>query len=615
MPSERKNPTVAKKMSRPTWSLRLKFMLVVVALLSSSMLVYLGLAVRLFEDDKTTYVHDGSATLANAVAGETTSLLHSVLKTLGSIANAKDKIAFAREAFASDPDIVELSLYEGQDHQRLLRLTKAEYLEEQGLDVNYFDELQTLRPPPFTAMSPGKEIIESAEIEGGAPLLTVALATYQDSMVARVRQDRLLKLLLRSELYQTYLVTASGHPIIKKNVADAASPRFIDLMSRINKQQGRTGSIETDTSIAAYARTGAFDLVVIAEITRDEAFRAARRLMLRSLGMALIIVVCSILVSAIFTKKITKSIEKLYLATKRVANGDFKFKVEEGATDEVGALAKAFNRMTAEIIKLMSEVADKARMEKELETARVVQENLFPSPALKCHGIDLASFYAPASECGGDWCGYFELDHRVLVLLGDATGHGVPAALITAAAQSCCTTLLRAEKQGYLAALDAAKVMDFLNASIHAAAHGKVKMTFFVSIIDTKNYSMSYCNASHEMPLLFGSNPRALPRLLGTSPDPCLGDDASSVFHAHEVRLNKGDLLVWYTDGLLECKNKNDEEWGERLFLSSVMHAWASPVEAMRDHIISEAMNFCRQGIRDDDVTLLIARLTDTKAS
>ena len=194
--------------------------------------------------------------------------------------------------------------------------------------------------------------------------------------------------------------------------------------------------------------------------------------------------------------------------------------------------------MAGQITTLMTQVADRARMEKELETARVVQENLFPPAEAEGKGFDLAGFYTPASECGGDWWGYFQNGTRLFLLIGDATGHGVPAALITAAAQSCCTTIQQMHGRSPNIPLTPASIMQDLNVAIHTAANGGMNMTFLIVMLDLATGKLVYANASHELPVvLTGEDGAPEVDMLMGNPGVCLGESRDSVYPEHSVQL------------------------------------------------------------------------------
>ncbi len=107
------------------------------------------------------------------------------------------------------------------------------------------------------------------------------------------------------------------------------------------------------------------------------------------------------------------------------------------------AWQKNFNIMAAEVSRLLDQTAEKARMESELQTAKTVQETLFPETRAKIGPLAIAGYYEPASECGGDWWHYCQIGNKIFLWIGDATGHGAPAALITSAAKSASTIIER----------------------------------------------------------------------------------------------------------------------------------------------------------------------------
>src|SRR5262249_50797605 len=148
----------------------------------------------------------------------------------------------------------------------------------------------------------------------------------------------------------------------------------------------------------------------------------------------------ALILALLLSYTLTKNINVLTWFAKRVGQGDFSAKPDIRSRDEVGVLGRTFSQMIDEVQKLLKETAEKARMEDELKTAGVIQESLFPAKKESEEGsIKLAGFYTTSSECGGDWWNYFLSNNEFHAIIADATGHGTPAALITAAARSIYT--------------------------------------------------------------------------------------------------------------------------------------------------------------------------------
>src|SRR5262249_52982189 len=154
-----------------------------------------------------------------------------------------------------------------------------------------------------------------------------------------------------------------------------------------------------------------------------------------------------------------------------------------------------FNYMADRLLILMRETAEKATLEKELEVARMIQETLVPPPDLVDRGFaQLAGYFLPASQCGGDWWTMHDLpDGRLLVVIGDVPGHGVPSAMITAAAKASCDVVRATEG----AKLTVTRLLEVMNRAIFESAKRKFVMTCFASILDPKTRTITYANAGH----------------------------------------------------------------------------------------------------------------------
>src|SRR5690606_10878260 len=148
-----------------------------------------------------------------------------------------------------------------------------------------------------------------------------------------------------------------------------------------------------------------------------------------------------IIIGVFASNTLTSAIRNLAEATSKVMDGDFSVRVEPKSGDEIGALAQSFNKMTEEVSRLMEKTAENARMEAELKTAHTVQATLFPQNEAHLGPIAIYGKSEPASECGGDWWHCSHIGNKVYGWIGDATGHGVPAALLTSAARAVASVI------------------------------------------------------------------------------------------------------------------------------------------------------------------------------
>lgn len=220
-------------------------------------------------------------------------------------------------------------------------------------------------------------------------------------------------------------------------------------------------------------------------------------LITKSLLFAALLLCFALLISIVKSQKITKALQDLLKATQKIAQGDFTSRVKVTAADEIGSLANSFNLMSKEVDRLMKETAEKARMEGELQLQKLFRR-LFSPNVQTFDYVQIAGHYEPASECGGDWWYYSRINNKILLCIGDATGHGAPTALITSAARSAASIL-------ETLSLDPDVLMQFLNKAIYDVSKGQVMMTFFLGVIDLETSTFSYCNASHDPPYLVKS--------------------------------------------------------------------------------------------------------------
>ena len=212
------------------------------------------------------------------------------------------------------------------------------------------------------------------------------------------------------------------------------------------------------------------------------------------------------------------------------------------------------------------------------------------------------------------------LDSKMIILIGDATGHGVPSALITAAAQSCCSTLESIKKDHPDFELNPGMILSKLNNAIFRASRGTVKMTFFCGILDLDSGRFTYANASHEMPLVCHANQQDLdaPRskkdiaVCTGKTGFILGNEAHSEYEEHEITLLPGESIVMYTDGLVECKNSENQMYGKGRLLRNIFKNAQSDAQGIRDILIKDASEYFGQRVRDDDVTLVVLKHKET---
>jgi serine phosphatase RsbU (regulator of sigma subunit) len=334
---------------------------------------------------------------------------------------------------------------------------------------------------------------------------------------------------------------------------------------------------------------------------RDAEHRAA---WLRTGLFGLLFVVAGSGIAVYQGLRISRPIKRLAVGADEIAHGHLERRVPVTRADEIGQLGENFNRMADRIVVLLEETAAKATLEKELEVARAVQDQLVPQADVLERGpVKIVGYYQPASQCGGDWWTYHELaDGRLLMLVGDVTGHGVPSAMITAVAKAACDTVRIVERED----VDVSRLLSLMNRAIGESGKRKFVMTCFASILDPNTRVLTYANAGHNFPYIVRDGALSVLTARGNR----LGDQVESHYPAQTARLCAGDLLVLYTDGIVECEDARGEEYGEKRFRASLVEAAAAPDPvAVREHVLVRAHSFYAGHPHKDDITLVFGRV------
>jgi hypothetical protein len=243
-------------------------------------------------------------------------------------------------------------------------------------------------------------------------------------------------------------------------------------------------------------------------------------------------------------------------------------------------------------------------MDWELKIASQVQTRFLPNAFPSLPGLDIFGTVQQGKYVGGDYCDFVRLtDHKLLIVVADVSGHGVPAALIMAEVHASIQLLSSME-------LDLQDLVQRLNILLHQSTDKKHFVTFFAAEIDTAGKKMTFINAGHPPPLVF-SQGQLHPLAQGTIP---LGLRLSLPhMTVHTEKFAPGDLVVSYTDGILERRNSQDQEYGEERLGDFVRSNWHLDVEPFAVKLLKEVKDFGQGRDLEDDVGLAVAKFIESK--
>lgn len=264
--------------------------------------------------------------------------------------------------------------------------------------------------------------------------------------------------------------------------------------------------------------------------------------------------------------------------------------------DEIGILARSYTDLinyANEYVENIREIeSEKERIKTELEIAEKIQKSNLPTESIENNDYTVYGFSKPAKEVGGDFYDYYPLDEdNVAIMIGDASGKGVPAALLSRVAQSIIKLLLKSER-------DPSKVLYSLNSQLYENNPEVMFVALWLGIYNNKTKRITFSNAGQNFPLIMEDGKF---KSLGVNHGIVLGVMKDFEFKNEEVSISNGMIL--YTDGITDAKNSNNEFYGkDRLIDFLNLHA-------SEDNIINKLLEDINEfrGTHEqfDDMTLV----------
>jgi sigma-B regulation protein RsbU (phosphoserine phosphatase) len=248
-----------------------------------------------------------------------------------------------------------------------------------------------------------------------------------------------------------------------------------------------------------------------------------------------------------------------------------------------------------------AEVHEKRRLEAELSQASEIQRILLPKSDPELSDYRMAATYRPARHVSGDYYDYVKVDEdHYGVAIADVCGKGIAASLIMA----MCRSSLRSNCRGNL---DPASVLHRVNKSIYPDIREDMFVSFLYLILERGSETLSIANAGHEPPLIRRSKNGEVE--VCKVPGLAVGVDKGPVFERvvkdQELNLEIGDILILYTDGLIEAMDRNGEEFGFEQFQECFKNASGTTADEVLDSIMKELESFTAGTSATDDITLI----------
>lgn len=341
----------------------------------------------------------------------------------------------------------------------------------------------------------------------------------------------------------------------------------------------------------------------------SEAHHLERRTIQAVALAALVAAFITTIASWWLSKSFSRPLESLSQSVRAYGEGQFDHRVSMAGSTEFKTLAGSFNEMASALQRHMAELERETRwrthIESELRIASELQNALLPRAVPVLRNVELETFSAPAREVGGDFHDLFALGPNQLgMAIGDATGKGLPAALLITE----CSSILRALADPALPPHQLLARANRILCSRSGATHHFV--TLFLACLDLDSGLLRYSVAGHNPPLLIQGQGNEQGILLESKQGLPLGIEDEVVFGDHTIQLAPGDLLGLYTDGLTEARNSAAVLFGVDRLARLLSRQRNAPLGSLLESVREEVFRHNGDGPLDDDITIVLARFT-----
>lgn len=303
--------------------------------------------------------------------------------------------------------------------------------------------------------------------------------------------------------------------------------------------------------------------------------------------------------AAVLIFSISRAVNRIEKGTKAVERGDFTVRIRMKPHNQLGEMAQSFDRMTESIASLLASVAEKERLQSEIEIAASIQRNLLPKEGPQFRGVSFSAHFEPTASIGGDYYDVFNLDKsRLAVAIGDVSGHGLSTGLVMAMVKAAITTLV---EEG----ADESSLFRRLNELVYRSTERRAFMTLAFTIFDLEHGTIRHTNAGHLYPYLLrkGQLPTSI-----ESPSLPLGVRSALETQTVEIDLREGDAVVYLSDGIVEAQSPAGDPFGFDTLEALLETQTERSPTLIRDAILEAVARHSDTRPADDDRTVMILR-------
>ncbi len=316
-------------------------------------------------------------------------------------------------------------------------------------------------------------------------------------------------------------------------------------------------------------------------------------------AITIFVLILGLPISWIMVSFITKPVRILTEGVQIIGTGNLDHKIIIPTKDEIGQLAETFNQMTQQLKNAQGKLIESERLKKELQIAQQIQQSLLPKKCPQIPAFSISTFYKAAKEVGGDYYDFFWVTPKKLgIVIADVSGKGIPGSLGMALTRSIFRSQITETSQP-------AAVLAKTNVLVCRDIKKGLFVTMFFAILNIENKTLQYSSAGHNPLLFIHQNKASWTKSGGIA----LGMADETLFNQNikqeTLSLNKGDLLIFYTDGITEAMNKKQEEFGEPRLENAALNCKDDDAETTITKIKKEIEIFTAGAEQNDDITII----------
>ena len=352
--------------------------------------------------------------------------------------------------------------------------------------------------------------------------------------------------------------------------------------------------------LSAYTPLAIADVhwVLLAEIDEAEAFTTVGALRTRIRWLAFLVLLVSGLLGYVLARAITQPLSLLTEGTAALGQGDLSKRVPVMTRDELGMLASSFNQMAENLQRAEQELREATT--RELRIAREIQMGILPADVslfTPGTGLDVHAVLEPAQFIGGDLFDVLQTrDGRLMVVVGDVSGKGIPAALFMAVTVILLRTVARQVGQPE-------EILRRVNDELTVLNPHTMFVTLLCAIFDTTTGRVAWASAGHPLPILMrrGQAPTVVPGESGLVAGLWPGIE----IHHHTVDLRPGDTLLLYTDGVTEATDPQGELLGERRLIEQLAQQPGQTAAEITASVLATVQRHMAGAPQSDDLAVV----------